>query len=205
MYCQACGMEVASSYKICPKCGGKNFSGTILQTTISSKASSPIVPPQFSQGANPSLTGSSQINGNANLGGYTYATFWRRLGALFVDGVLITAIRLGLIFLPAVLSGADPEQAGTMTDLFSFPFVVLYFAFMESSKQQGTLGKKIFGLRVVDLSGQRLSFWKAFRRYFGRVVSGIILGIGFLMIFFSERRQALHDRMAGTYVLYVGK
>jgi uncharacterized RDD family membrane protein YckC len=57
------------------------------------------------------------------------------------------------------------------------------------------------GIRVTDLDGGRISFGRATGRYFGKILSGLILGIGFLMAAFTERKQALHDLLAGTLVV----
>ena len=77
----------------------------------------------------------------------------------------------------------------------------LYFALMESSTKQATVGKMVLGIVVTDLDGNRISFIKATGRHFGKILSVLTLGIGFLMIAFTEKRQGLHDRLAGTLVL----
>jgi uncharacterized RDD family membrane protein YckC len=77
----------------------------------------------------------------------------------------------------------------------------LYYALCESSAWQGTVGKKLMGLRVTDTRGQRIGFGQATGRHFGKMLSGLILGFGFIMIAFTEQKQGLHDQMAGTLVL----
>jgi uncharacterized RDD family membrane protein YckC len=77
----------------------------------------------------------------------------------------------------------------------------LYFALMESSNKRATLGKMALGLMVTDLEGNKINFGKATGRYFGKIISGIILYIGFFMAGFTERKQALHDMMAGCLVV----
>ena len=77
----------------------------------------------------------------------------------------------------------------------------IYYASLESSAWQATLGKKILGLKVTDLAGNRISFGRASGRFFGKILSGMIIGIGFLMAGFTERKQALHDILAGCLVL----
>jgi uncharacterized RDD family membrane protein YckC len=72
---------------------------------------------------------------------------------------------------------------------------------LESSPMQATLGKKICGLRVTDLNGERLSFGRATGRFFARIVSSIPCMIGYLFPFFTEKKQALHDMIAGTLVI----
>jgi uncharacterized RDD family membrane protein YckC len=71
----------------------------------------------------------------------------------------------------------------------------------ESSSAQATIGKRIMGLRVMDLEGQRIGFAQASGRFFGKIISGLILDIGFIMAGFTERKQALHDMIAGTLVV----
>ena len=78
---------------------------------------------------------------------------------------------------------------------------VLYFALCESSAWQGTLGKLALGIRVTDLQGKRISFPRALGRYFAKILSAIILGIGFLMVAWIQRKQGLHDMICDTLVL----
>jgi uncharacterized RDD family membrane protein YckC len=77
-----------------------------------------------------------------------------------------------------------------------------YRAGMESSTKQGTLGKLAIGLKVTDELGNRISLARATARYFAKFLSLLSLGIGYLMAGFDARKQALHDRIAGTMVLY---
>jgi uncharacterized RDD family membrane protein YckC len=73
----------------------------------------------------------------------------------------------------------------------------LYFALMESSARQATLGKMACNFVVTDMDGGRISFGRASVRYFGMFLSGLLLGIGFLLCIWTERRQCLHDMLAG--------
>lgn len=77
----------------------------------------------------------------------------------------------------------------------------LYFAFMESSNKQATFGKIIVGIKVVDYNGNKISFGQATGRYFGKILSGMILGVGFLMAGFTRKKQALHDILASCLVV----
>jgi uncharacterized RDD family membrane protein YckC len=73
---------------------------------------------------------------------------------------------------------------------------------MESSSYQGTLGKMALGLTVTDLEGRQISFGRATGRYFSKIITGFIpLGIGYAMAGFTEKKQALHDIIAGCLVL----
>ena len=77
----------------------------------------------------------------------------------------------------------------------------LYFALMESSASQATIGKTACGLRVTDESGRRISFGRATGRYFAKIVSALIFLIGFMMVGWTRRKQGLHDLIAGTLVV----
>lgn len=84
--------------------------------------------------------------------------------------------------------------------LISFVAQWLYFALLESSKMQATVGKLAIGLIVTDLNGQRISFGRATGRYFAKILSGLILLIGYIMVAFTQRKQGLHDMIANTLV-----
>jgi len=77
---------------------------------------------------------------------------------------------------------------------------LIYEAWLTSSSWQATVGKKVLQLKVTDLQGNRLTFMHAAGRFLAKIVSGIILGIGYLMVGFTERKQGLHDMIAGTLV-----
>ncbi len=72
---------------------------------------------------------------------------------------------------------------------------------MESSSKQATLGKMALGIIVTDVNGERIGFGRATGRFFGKIVSGMIFYIGYIMAGFTDRKQALHDMMAGTLVV----
>tara|TARA_Y100000588_G_scaffold395307_1_gene522865 strand:- start:5198 stop:5641 length:444 start_codon:yes stop_codon:yes gene_type:complete len=76
----------------------------------------------------------------------------------------------------------------------------IYFAAFESSAKQGTPGKIALGIIITDLNDNRISFGKASGRYFGKFISSLIIGIGFLMVAFTHKKQGLHDMMAGCLV-----
>ena len=133
----------------------------------------------------------------------TYGGFWVRVLAYVIDGILLGAIGgiIGRLFGPL-----DPEIS--FDDLFLSPqtglsVIVgwLYFALLESSERGATVGKMALGLRVVTDQGQRLTFLNATGRYFAKFISALILGIGFIMVAFTDRKRGLHDMIAGTLVV----
>lgn len=72
---------------------------------------------------------------------------------------------------------------------------------MESSKYQATVGKIVMGIKVVNKNGQGLDFSKAMLRNLSKILSAIIMGIGYIMIIFDDRKQGLHDKIADTFVV----
>lgn len=148
-----------------------------------------------------------------------YAGFWRRFVAHIIDQILIGIVAF-MLFIPGLAlfgiglgSGMIEESpsaigfilAAIAAYLAAIVLIVvlqwLYFALMESSARQATLGKQVLGIVVTDLNGQKISFGRATGRYFGKIISGLILYIGFIMAGFTEKKQALHDVMASTLVV----
>jgi uncharacterized RDD family membrane protein YckC len=78
----------------------------------------------------------------------------------------------------------------------------LYFAILHSGEKQATFGQRAMGIVITDMDGGRISFGKASGQYFGTLISGLILFIGYFMIAFTEKKQGLHDIMAGTLHYY---
>jgi uncharacterized RDD family membrane protein YckC len=126
-----------------------------------------------------------------------YANFFRRAGAFIIDGVIL--------FVFFFIVGFLMRNAQMETRSFSmFGFVVinwLYFALMESSVEQATIGKRVLSIKVTDLEGNRITFWDATKRYLGKILSSVLYGIGFIIAAFTEKKQALHDKIASTLVV----
>jgi uncharacterized RDD family membrane protein YckC len=138
----------------------------------------------------------------------TYAGFWWRVLAYIIDSLIMSLVfvPLGIVFgLVMVASGTD-ENSPLMPLInlgvngISILGSWLYHSLLESSSWQGTIGKKVLGLRVTDLDGHRISFGRATGRYFATILSGMICFIGFVMVAFTEKKQGLHDIIAGTLV-----
>lgn len=138
------------------------------------------------------------------------ASFWVRLLAYFIDYIL-TSIAFSFFVPPNILAiykrllnktyTIDDVNTYLLFLLLTFVIVVFYNAVCEASKMQGSIGKRLCGIVVVDADGRRLSFMKAFFRNLGKFVSGTVLGIGYLAILWDDHRQAWHDKFAKTYVL----
>ena len=205
MYCSKCGAVLAADAAFCVSCG------------------SPVV-----RGALATATG-LPVPGNVGVAGFsttrsvTYAGFWLRFVAYLIDGVIlgvaIFALVIPLLFLtglaatlerlPHHLDGQISPAAIAAIVLLALTFVAvavllkwLYFAYLESGEKQATWGKQALGLYVTDGAAERISFGRASGRFFAKIISGLIpLGIGYIMAGFTERKQALHDMIAGCLVL----
>jgi uncharacterized RDD family membrane protein YckC len=142
-----------------------------------------------------------------------YAGFWIRVVGAFIDFLAVFIV----LFPVRILTGSivtvvsiNSEMSAHQTFLLSRAVriaiaVLLSFAYragMESSTFQATLGKLAMRLKVTDLEGRRLTFARACTRFFAKWLSLITLGLGYAMAGFDEEKQALHDRVAGTLVLY---
>jgi uncharacterized RDD family membrane protein YckC len=150
-----------------------------------------------------------------------YAGFWLRVVAHLIDG-LLAGIAFSIVFLVGIAAVGigslkdlihgtnNPEDIftpGLIAIIFLFCAISIvmmwiYYAWMESSSHQGTLGKMALGLVVTDLEGRRITFARASGRYFAKIITGLIpLGIGYAMAGFTEKKQALHDMIASCLVL----
>jgi len=145
-----------------------------------------------------------------------YGGFWRRVAAALIDTIIIgLALYLFSLFLPVIeeaglgnLSPSDGDFGITaevsLTPLGTLILVIggwLYAALMESGPKQATVGKMALSLQVTDLDGDRIGFAQASGRYFAKILSLIILLVGFLMVAFTPRKQGLHDILARTLVI----
>jgi uncharacterized RDD family membrane protein YckC/Tfp pilus assembly protein PilE len=136
-----------------------------------------------------------------------HAGFWRRVAAYFIDGlvvgILAWIVGIVLILGVAATGGISAMIAATFVNyVVMIAIYWLYFALQESSPAQATLGKRAFGLKVTDDHAHRISFARATGRFFGKFISSFILGIGYIIAGFTARKQALHDIMASTFVVF---
>lgn len=189
LYCGKCGAEIADGKEKCDACG------------------QPV--------AQVDERGESGGTGSANSAKrVAYAGFWLRAVAFVLDLMIIT-----LASFPVLLRlieenvGSQPSMhdyiafysSGTRQAI-AFQLLLqlicwLYFAAFESSAWQATPGKRILGLYVTDLKGQRISFLRATGRYIGKALEDLTLFIGFVMAGFTAKKQALHDIVASCLVL----
>jgi uncharacterized RDD family membrane protein YckC len=124
-----------------------------------------------------------------------YGGFWRRVAAYLIDAIVIG---IPTSILQRVLNGSTSGKV--VAELVALFGGWLYFALMESSTRQATLGKMALDMKVTDDEGNRISFGRATGRYFAKILSALILLIGFIMVAFTDRKRGLHDMIAGTLV-----
>jgi uncharacterized RDD family membrane protein YckC len=155
----------------------------------------PVEPPVFGASAAALEPAASEI---------IYAGFWMRVAASLIDGFVlmfagfIVGGLVGVVYglLEGSSDGAD--GVGVVVGIFIRWF---YFARMESSVYQATLGKMALGLKVTDVDGAPLSFSRATGRHVAKLASTLTLGAGYLMVAFTERKQGLHDIIASCLVV----
>jgi uncharacterized RDD family membrane protein YckC len=199
MFCSKCGANVVDGATFCSACG------------------------QPVPGVGVVAAPTSVIGGIAARPQVAYAGFWLRFVAVIIDGIVlwiagavITIPLMGAMGLRTMMRGGfGPYGGGPATPADMLPFVGmifrlvlislvlrwLYYALLESSSWQATLGKKALGLEVTDLEGRRIGFGRATGRTFAKIISAMILYVGFMMAGFTEKKQALHDMIAGCLVV----
>ena len=214
MFCSKCGTRLTEGMSFCSSCGQPVVALPTTPSGVPATYSSPVVAP----------AGGVPVYASAPIAvalPSPYAGFWLRVVAHLIDGLVIGVVfgilcLIGIAFvgmgaLRTAIEGLDNPDAGlpiAIIGMFIFVGIAavfaswIYFAYMESSPNQGTLGKMALGLIVTDLEGRRISFGRATGRYFAKVITGMIpFGIGYMMAGFTEKKQALHDMIVGTLVL----
>ena len=182
IFCNQCGQQSAAGATFCTRCGGSLVPGV---GTVAAQAFRPAS---------------------------AYAGFWMRFLAVFIDGLILFAVTLPVRLILHVPMGFMSHRAPGFNPLMALPLIGLgmlisvvtgwlYEAYFISSERQATLGKMALGIRVTTDTGQRLTFMHATGRHFAKWVSSFTLLVGYIMAAFTQRKQALHDLIAGTVVV----
>jgi uncharacterized RDD family membrane protein YckC len=150
-----------------------------------------------------------------------YAGFWLRFVAWFIDSLILGVLEwfiivpiLATIGFASNFSYSDLQNVEDISSLVAIgsaliglawvvnrAILILYHSVLESSKFQGSIGKMALQLIVTDVNGQKLDFGKAFVRNLCKLISNITLAIGYIVAGFTDKKQALHDIIAGTLVV----
>lgn len=218
MFCSKCGSQVADNAAFCSTCGQSTNAESTRPPGI------PLAPGGFSPQAAPPAppvpvppAGSAAYPPVAAARPLAYAGFWLRFVAWVIDFIILWIVS-SLITIPIMAASGlremllnhppqTPEELmafmGTLWKIAILGIIIkwLYYALLESSSWQATIGKKTLGLEVTDMAGHRISFGRATGRFFGKIISGLILLIGYIMAGFTAQKQALHDMMAGCLVM----
>jgi uncharacterized RDD family membrane protein YckC len=138
------------------------------------------------------------------MGNSNYAGFWRRFFALYIDLIIIYVFLIGIekissFFLKFL--NVSLEKPNILTFLVWLLITLFYSIGMESSTRQATVGKIILGIKVTDLTGNKIHFGRSALRTFAKMLSCLTFGIGFFMAGFTKRKQALHDILTGCLLV----
>jgi uncharacterized RDD family membrane protein YckC len=207
-FCSRCGAQNVAGAQFCNQCGASTnpaaavaATPTAIPAPVATNPYQPVAP----------YAGPTSYAPVAPYGGLRYGGFWIRFVAAIIDGIIVQAVVMPLSFVAGgmsgfagVMGGIPREGLPILGGFIGFGIGVfggwLYEALMESSTRQATLGKMIFSMKVTDLNGNRISFGQATGRHFAKWLSTLILCIGYIMAGFTDRKQALHDMVAGTLV-----
>jgi len=141
-------------------------------------------------------------------GGLSYAKILTRFGAVFLDGIILAAMNMllgftvgGLTFMQA--AGAQPaDRVGVQIGLFFLQLTIgISYEVIMIGKYGATLGKMAAKIKVVTAEGGKVTYSRALGRYFAKMLSAAICGIGYIMAAFDEEKRALHDRICNTRVI----
>jgi len=124
-----------------------------------------------------------------------YASFWQRVAGAIIDNIIF-------VLAGALISALAAAASSPMLIPLAWLLVYIgYYAGFESSSLQATPGKLAMDIKVTTLQGERIGFGRALGRLLGKLLNSLILGLGYLMPLFTEYRQGLHDKVAGTLVV----
>jgi uncharacterized RDD family membrane protein YckC len=141
-----------------------------------------------------------ETQSTSTIRGHPYAGFWRRLAAYLIDGLLLGTVQATLTILVYTMA---PDDLRAQVNVLPVSILVgwAYYALMESSPAQATVGKIALGIYVTDREGDPIDFRRASIRFWAKLISTLTLMLGWLMAAFTPRKRALHDILAGTLVL----
>jgi uncharacterized RDD family membrane protein YckC len=189
--CANCRSAVSSEAETCPQCGHNLLGRTAPQFLQASGLPLSAGAPQAAVAGTPGdWTVTAPRPDPLRVAHVRYGGFWLRVAAALIDSVALSV--------PVI---AVQLRLGVLGALISFVGQWLYFALMESSYNQATLGKMACGLAVTDLEGRRISFGRATGRYFAQLLCALTLGLGYAMVGWTRQKRGLHDFVAGTLVV----
>jgi uncharacterized RDD family membrane protein YckC len=136
-----------------------------------------------------------------------YAGFWIRFAALLIDGIILMIAQLAILIplgFGTVFRSSNSDAISSLfgiAQLFGFLLGISYTLFFWI-KYGATPGKMLLKLKIVTPEGGQISAGQAIGRYFAQILSFLTIYIGFMMAGWDDEKRALHDRIAGTRVIY---
>ncbi len=151
-------------------------------------------------------------------GNMRYAGFWIRAGATIIDYIILWVVQI-IMMIPFTmlmtgmmgdLNAANEPDFQNMAPVLALQFLMMFLQFAVYigyetwfiGKYAATPGKMACRIKVVKADGEPVGYGLAFGRYFAKIISGIILGIGYIMAGFDSQKRALHDHICNTRVIH---
>jgi uncharacterized RDD family membrane protein YckC len=141
-------------------------------------------------------------------GGRVYGGFWIRFVAVLIDGIALWIVNFAIqsVTRTRITNPGDLTNIALVMSSIGINFIIsisisLFYESFFMVQYGATPGKMIFKLRVITPDGGGLTWGRAIGRYFAKMLSGIILMIGYIMAGFDSEKRALHDYIAGTRVI----
>lgn len=136
-----------------------------------------------------------------------YAGFWTRFAAVFIDGILLGVVNMGIGFVGGLAFASALRPPSSAFIIFQVVITLINLCIGVSyetiliGKYGATLGKMACKVKVVTADGSRVSYLLSLGRYFAKMLSALIFMIGYLMAAFDDEKRALHDRICNTRVI----
>lgn len=204
LVCAKCGEKNADTALMCGLCGdvlqkrgkdGMTTAPTTSNTALSSSLPPPPVP-AVPLPPRPVAVPTRVPHREDYVEGYEEAEVMLRWVAMMIDSLILGGAGIAASFI-GTAAGMESTIAGAM----SLPIFLVYYTALEGSSLQGTLGKKVLGLVVLDTDEQPIGYVRAFLRNLAKFLSASLCYAGFFMAFFTERKQGLHDMITGSLVM----
>jgi len=128
----------------------------------------------------------------------SYAGFWLRVAANIIDSFILSLVFTLINFL--VFWFFAPNSLLLLMNIFYSTISFIYFSLMES-RGGATLGKKMVGIKVSNANGGPVEFLRSLGRNLAKIISALILMIGFMMVGFTKKKQGLHDIITSCVVI----
>lgn len=191
-HCQSCGTQVQAGEQFCPECGEPVQSGQVAASD--GGAAGAQQPAQGGHGAQ--HAGGAPTRDDTDVIG-------ARIGAQIIDTIVMAILFWGILFVFGTIAGAvESGGLGLLTLVLAFVSVISYGFLLEGLWDGYTVGKKVFGIKVVKEDGSPCDLGAAFVRNLLRIIdSWFYYAVGFVFMAMSDKRQRLGDRVAGTVVV----